>query len=102
MRRLPRENGAQHRTACRKPRNASCPFWSEAHRLGARVVILIANVINQTEKNTMRRSGLCLDGPLQRAMRINQSGIEPSICANLTYSDNGRDARKYRSRWMGC
>ncbi len=73
-----------------------------ARQRGARAVIQIANVIIQTGKDTMRRNGLCLDGPPQRAMRLDQSGIEPSICARRTYSDSGRDARKYRSRWTGC
>ncbi len=77
-------------------------IWVRMHRVGARAVIQIANVINQTEIDTMRRNGLCLDGPPQRAMPPDQSGIEPSICASRTYSDNGRDARKYRSRWMSC
>lgn len=93
---------AQQLSPCRKPRSASCPFRSGLHRLSARVVIQIAKVINQTEKDTVRRNGLCLDGRRSVAMRFDQSGIEPSICASRTYSDNGRDARKYRSRWMDC
>jgi len=66
--------GAQHRTPCRKPRNASCPFRSELHRLGARVVIQIANVIDQTEIDTMRHNGLCLDGPPQRGHAVRSVG----------------------------
>ncbi|MBZ0106767.1 MAG: hypothetical protein K8H84_14220 [Sulfuricella denitrificans] len=38
------------------------------HRLGARAAIQIANVITQTEKDIMRRNGLCLQGALQRAV----------------------------------
>lgn len=76
-------------------------IWVRMHRLGARAPIQIANVISQTEKDTLRRNGLCLDGRRNTAMRLDQSGIEPSICASRTYSDNGRNARKYKSRWMG-
>jgi hypothetical protein len=36
------------------------------HRRGARAAIKIANGISQTEKDTMRRNGLCLDGQPQR------------------------------------
>ena len=76
-------------------------FSVRVRRLAARVAIQIANVINQTEKDTMRRNGLYLDGPRCGAMRLDQSGIEPSICASRTYSDSGRDARKNLSRRMG-
>ena len=53
-----------------------------AHRCGARVAIQIANVISQTKKDTMRRNGLCLDGPLQRAVQIDQSMIDPLMRAS--------------------
>jgi len=72
------------------------------HNVGARAAIQIANVISQTEIDTMRRNGLCLDALPQRDLPLDQSGIDPSVCACRTYSDNGREARKYRSRWMGC
>jgi hypothetical protein len=42
------------------------PNWVRMHRVGARAVIQIANVITQTEKDTVRRNGLCLDGSPQR------------------------------------
>ena len=41
-------------------------IWVRMHRFGARAVIQIANVISQTEIDTMRRNGLCLYGPPQR------------------------------------
>ncbi|TYZ55431.1 hypothetical protein C2I33_08115 [Ralstonia solanacearum] len=40
-------------------------IWVRMHRLDARAPIQIASVINQTEKDTMRCNGLCLDGPPQ-------------------------------------
>lgn len=77
-------------------------IWVRMQRLGARAAIQIANAISQTEKDTIRGNGLCLDGRRSEAIRLDQSGIDPSICASRTYSDSGRDARKYRSRWMDC
>jgi hypothetical protein len=41
-------------------------IWVRMSRLGARAPILIAIVITQTKKGTMRRNALCLDGPPQR------------------------------------
>ena len=42
-------------------------FWVMLHPLGARVPIQTPAVLSQTEKDTVRRNGLCLDGPPQGA-----------------------------------
>jgi len=39
-------------------------------------------VLSKTEKDTMRRNRLCLDGPLQRAVQIDQSMIDPLMRAS--------------------
>jgi hypothetical protein len=42
-------------------------FWVMLHPLGARVPIQAPAVLSQTEKDTLRRNGLYLDGPPQGA-----------------------------------
>ena len=42
-------------------------FWVMSHPLGARVPIQTPAVLSQTEKDTVRRNGLCLDDPPQGA-----------------------------------
>ena len=42
-------------------------FWVMLPPLGARVLIQTPAVLSQTEKDTVRRNGQCLDGPPQGA-----------------------------------
>lgn len=44
--------------------------------------IEIGTVLSKAKKDTMRRNRLCLDGPLRRAVRIDQSMIDPLMRAS--------------------